>query len=683
MASTPKIAVRKLLSLVEKFKDDPARADDVSYWKDQANWIVRRQEAKFKGAFLRKWESKNPNPSFYMKRDYHHDFVLLNDDYDPDLVGDDIKETWHTPNHLMNDRAKFGQQITSPKGFATKDPNSSDWYRNTTVGKDIVIPECDLKEIDKIREAKSKIRIKAIYAAETGNEEDIKNLAKIAKRLDIEEKRLIFKYDFEAFDEYLFQDIQDRVKTPDFHKQMFKLYQHSKRSCVICPRGFAKSTNARKYLVHQMVYKQTSYLVLIGASEGMASQNLVWVRDQFTDNRKLIELYGNLQNKDKWAETEFEIYFKNEKGEIENRCKGVAKGAGQKIRGMNEKGRPDLYYIDDLEEDEQVDSRERRDKLKSWFLKALLPSMAKNGRVIITGTILHLDSLLRNISLNKVKDNILWDVLFFQAINIDKDGNEYSLWEEHKPLSMLKALREADDVTFSQEYQNNPRAGLQAVFHEKYFEYYTYDKIRRSGLNDLYYLDQPLNIMITTDFAYSKRSGSDYTVYMATGMDKYSNLYVLEYLRFKEDDSLEQINMLFDFSKKWGCTYFVIEKQQYQAALKRFIEVKMTEKNYFLHIHEIERRDTTKFMRIKGLQQPIRAGKIKWLQGSDDLENELLQVTATSLGTHDDIIDCLADAWSVQFEAHDIFKSKEPEINTIEWMAAQGAWGDESHLLLY
>ena len=69
-----------------------------------------------------------------------------------------------------------------------------------------------------------------------------------------------------------------------------------------------------------------------------------------------------------------------------------------KLRGLrwNNK-RPNLVVVDDLENDEAVVNRDRREKLKRWFNGALLPCLSDTGIVRVVGTILHLDSLLESL----------------------------------------------------------------------------------------------------------------------------------------------------------------------------------------------------------------------------------------------------------------------------------------------
>jgi hypothetical protein len=70
-------------------------------------------------------------------------------------------------------------------------------------------------------------------------------------------------------------------------------------------------------------------------------------------------------------------------------------GVGQNPRGIkNDKDRPGLIIADDLENEEQAQSEEQRDKLRTWFRKTLLNTGHPYTNVVVIGTILHQDCLL-------------------------------------------------------------------------------------------------------------------------------------------------------------------------------------------------------------------------------------------------------------------------------------------------
>ncbi|NIM44926.1 MAG: hypothetical protein GTO54_04730, partial [Nitrososphaeria archaeon] len=203
-----------------------------------------------------------------------------------------------------------------------------------------------------------------------------------------------------------------------------------------------------------------------------------------------------------------------------------------------------------------------------------------------------------------------------------------------------RRIRENDPETFAQEYQNNPASGGMGVFRREEYKYVTEDDIKVDHDGKVYVKNRLVNPLVTTDFALSEKEGADYTVLMATGMDAESNLYVLEYERFRSSDPFEQMDMLFEMMLKWGADTAVMETVAFQKVFQRYLEIEMEKRGFHFYIHELTRHNMRKIFRIKGLKAPIRGGKIYWQHHHDEIEEELGQVTVTSLGTHDDVIDC-------------------------------------------
>lgn len=150
----------------------------------------------------------------------------------------------------------------------------------------------------------------------------------------------------------------------------------------------------------------------------------------------------------------------------------VVRGSEQRLRGLKwGNKRPDLIICDDMENDELVMNKERRDKFKKWFNSALLPCRSDKGLIRIVGTILHADSLLEQLMPKQyAKDTVerglkvyslkphSWLSLKYRAHNKDFS---ILLWEAKKSKEQLQDIREMYknqgllDV-YSQEYLNNP-----------------------------------------------------------------------------------------------------------------------------------------------------------------------------------------------------------------------------------
>lgn len=80
-----------------------------------------------------------------------------------------------------------------------------------------------------------------------------------------------------------------------------------------------------------------------------------------------------------------------------NGVKVDAVGSGKKLRGRkNRSWRPDLIVLDDIENDENVNTPEQRKKLLNWFNKAVMKAGDTYTDIMYVGTILHYDSLLSN-----------------------------------------------------------------------------------------------------------------------------------------------------------------------------------------------------------------------------------------------------------------------------------------------
>ena len=495
------------------------------------------------------------------------------------------------------------------------------------------------------------------------SQDQLKVIARTLQRAITEQKKIIYKYDFQLFIDEVFADMQDKAPTPWFHLEMYNAFQQAKRVCVVCPRGHGKSTSACLYILHQILNQQRKYVVLIGSSEDMAGQNLRWIRDQLIENEILLEIYGNIQNKRKWAETEFATT---------TGIKVTAKGAGQKIRGMREKGRPDLIYIDDLEDDEMVRNKDTRNKNALWLKNAVLPAKSKNGDFIFSGTVLHNDSLLKNVALNKYRDHIKWRVLWYQALTQDKETGKYvALWPEMKPVSELLEIKKADPQTFAQEYQNNPVSGEMAVFKREWFNYFDKKDIEVSN-STVSIKDKELNLMLHTDFAISEKEGSDYTVFTVSGMARDGSLYVLDMLRFRSSDIYDMIQELFKMIDKWYIDFLTMEKMILEKALNRQIEREQDLRRRYFHIESMARTKITKMARFKALQLPMRAGKVFFLPEFTVLEDEMLALTVTRLPPFDDCIDTLSDAWEMQNEFRKTNRREEPVVNTMAWAEKQG-----------
>ena len=116
------------------------------------------------------------------------------------------------------------------------------------------------------------------------------------------------------------------------------------------------------------------------------------IKTELEDNGNIIMDFGSLKGEKAWRTGV--ILTKTD-------IKAEAIGSGKKVRGRRHRNwRPDLIVLDDIENDENVNTPEQRRKLKNWFDKAVSKAGDTYTDIMYIGTILHYDSLLNNVLQN-------------------------------------------------------------------------------------------------------------------------------------------------------------------------------------------------------------------------------------------------------------------------------------------
>lgn len=259
-----------------------------------------------------------------------------------------------------------------------------------------------------------------------------------------------------------------KLESPDFHKEIIELCTYKNNIGIAAPRGHAKSTLIDLiYLSWLVLHEKLHYIILISDTYSQSVGFVSTLRDELDNNEMIQWLYGDIKGY-KWQEDKFETKA------------GVmvqARAYGMKIRGLKYKQyRPELLLFDDLENDELVQSIEQREKLKKWMTLAALPALAKGGRAIMVGTILHGDSLLMNV-INRNGEFSGWLTKTYKALNHGDGDDLYSLWPDMYSVKDLLDMRDNPNspsykgsLVFSQEYQNEPIDEMDSIILRKWID---------------------------------------------------------------------------------------------------------------------------------------------------------------------------------------------------------------------
>lgn len=360
--------------------------------------------------------------------------------------------------------------------------------------------------------------------------------------------------------------------TPPFHRECWTRYCSPVLACATAaPRNHAKSTAlTHDYILGNVCFREEDYIILVGSSEDLAIEHLGDIAEELRNNDLLIR--------------DFKIkgFIQDQKTDIIVECTDghqfriVARGAEQKIRGRKWKGkRPGLIVGDDLEDDEQVQNKDRRKKFRNWFFRACKQALRDGGRIRVHGTILEDDALLSHLIRNPQ-----WDSRCYRAHKSFSDFSEI-LWPEKFPEARLRQIRqelinENDAAGYSQEYLNDPQDNEDRYLRKEDFipmseEDYEIFKVRAVGV----------------DFMAKKADTSNRASFTVGGRC-IRNLVHIEDQRVGRMDSLEQIEMFFTLNARWSPDIFFVEDGQIWQTMWPMLRTEMQKRDIWLNCEPLK-----------------------------------------------------------------------------------------------
>lgn len=449
------------------------------------------------------------------------------------------------------------------------------------------------------------------------------------------------------------------LETPLFHKEILDLIsdKNNRRIGVIAPRGHAKSTTVdMTYPMWAGCFEQEEFIVIISDTYTQAAEFINALKDEFENNPKIKWLFGDMKGDD-WQDGEFVL---------SNGIKYAAKGSGMKIRGIRHRHtRPTLMIFDDIENDENIKSAEQRQKLYHWFTKAAIPALARGGRAVVIGTILHFDSLVNKVM--KQQDVFKsWQTRVFYAITTEEDGTERALWPEHRSLEKLRAMRDdpgdqdfIGSITFAQEYQHKPFSEEDAIIQP--------DWIKECEPSQVPDKRTRLARVLTIDPAASERQTADFTAMIVADLYTDGNVYIRA-IRNQRTSPSVTADTIRELDEIYKPQVIGIEKGALGLVFRDLLEG--------LPVIGLE-PDKDKVRRLLAVSRFFEAGRVytvKNIQNGQAFREQLIEFPK---GTHDDMVDAAAYAVRLLFvEGENQVSSKDfqtagdyyDELDDDEWL---------------
>lgn len=437
-------------------------------------------------------------------------------------------------------------------------------------------------------------------------------------------------------------------ETPRFHKEIWELVtSNHPKVAIAAPRSHAKSTAVtHSYILASVLFRESKYVLLVSDTTTQAVQFLGDIKRELTENEDLRNLFGVGQL---IKDTEDDMICEMDDGHL---FRIQAKGSEQKLRGLKWKNlRPDLVVGDDLENDEIVMNKDRRNKFKRWFYGALIPCLSDKGKIRIVGTILHMDSLLENLMPSSLLKTITGGPkqlireplkeytlakLPWKSVKYRAHTDDYSilLWPEKKTKEMFKTLKEdyarqgLSDV-YSQEMLNIPLDEQDSFFRKTDFPAMKEEDRKKKMV---YY--------VACDLAVSTSQRADYSVFAVGGMDEDGRLYCINVIRDRLD-ALQIVDTIMMLQKIYKPVFLGIEQGTIEKAIGPYLNEEMLKRNEFVSL-VLLRPANDKLTRARSIQARMRSGGCKFDKEADwyqDFEDELMRFPRDR---HDDQV----DAWA-------------------------------------
>ena len=468
-------------------------------------------------------------------------------------------------------------------------------------------------------------------------------------------------------------------KSPAFHEELDAIWVHGvlkdmnpledaekisradgNNRATAAPRGHAKSTTFTfKNTLHAVLYAYKHYVIILSDSSDQSEAFLEDIKDELELNTDIIEDFGVQKGYDIWRS-----------GSIKTTAgiKVDAIGSGKKIRGRKNKNwRPDLIVLDDIENDENVNTPEQRRKLKSWFDKAVMKAGDTYTDVMYVGTILHYDSLLSNVLKNtgfksKVYRAIiqeatnvkLWEEweriytnlfnenhtqdadLFFEVNKEEMLKGAEVLWKEKLPYYKLMKMRvDFGEASFNSELQNDPIDPENADFNEEWFTFYEDGEVDFSKPNFLF--------IGSNDPSLGKNKKADTSSIITLALDITTGYKYVLFADVEKRSPDKIIRDVFDTELRLRSEYnrgyyrFGVETVQFQYFFKTVMDQRSVEAGIYLPTEEIN-SNSNKELRIRSLQPEVKNGYIRFNRRHKTL---LKQMTEFPMGKNDDAPDGL------------------------------------------
>lgn len=369
--------------------------------------------------------------------------------------------------------------------------------------------------------------------------------------------RLVCSQDFPAFLTYeMGMDVVPHVL------EWWELLRTGEDVCIMAPRDHGKSlTCARAYAIWKAKYDPfVREVYVLGADQESAVENLDKIKELLVTRRSLRDLVPN-----NWKQG-----FNNRTSLRTTNGKTIrAKSFFSKLRGRH----PQLIVLDDVLNESNSDSEQKRKKISNQFGSVIVPMKDKapkaaargfRSQIVTIGTAMAADDLyheqLESPAYKGMRQSAILVDGNFDPI-LDAQGQRQSLWPERYSIADLDKLKDKiGSLLFEREYMNKPivddmaifpRSLFQPLFDEElsYVPSYTGDRMAFMG----------------ADFSVPGNQDGDWTVIFAVEYDRDARRWTpLNFWRARPSTVREQLEQVEYFAQAYRVSKGYLEDNVFQ-----------------------------------------------------------------------------------------------------------------------
>jgi predicted phage terminase large subunit-like protein len=431
----------------------------------------------------------------------------------------------------------------------------------------------------------------------------------------------------------------------------------------LIPRGFFKTTILTvTRAVHLQMNNPSIRIAIISAVMANAKSMVVQIGNTYLTNERFRMLFPEycpkkpLAPETKW--TESEIHIPNRGGRPVMEGTFEAFGADSTLTSRHF----DHLIVDDLVTRENSTTRDQMQKIKEFY-KAIFPLRNDPLTPIdIVGTRWDDGDLYGDLE----KDPDV-EVIKFPSYTTLQSGEKIPLWPERYPINELMKIKSGPKMgsyLFSCLYQQDPIPQEDAVFKERYFQYFTVNPITR-----ILTRDDSVSVPIGTCYmavdGATEEGKNDYSAIIVGFRDSNDNNYILD-TYIKQTDPADLLDIMKEVFLQWSCVKCAAQTAVVEKMLKSFLKKKQKDEKFYLPIEPLKKNTSlNKEFCIKQMQ-PWYEGKFVW--HNEKLRGGILeeQLTRFPKAQHDDAPDAEQMLFEILLPSSKQIKTENYDRNSLQ-----------------